>query len=76
MRVKKRARAGGGDLPLIISDHADWPELTATAREIAPRELWITHGEADALIAWASSNSMVARPLEIAGYAGEDQTVQ
>jgi putative mRNA 3-end processing factor len=76
MRVKKRARAGGGDLPLIISDHADWPELTTTAREIAPRELWITHGEADALIDWASSNSMVARPLAIAGYAGEDHTVQ
>lgn len=75
MRVKKRARAGGGDLPLIISDHADWPELTATALEIAPRELWITHGESDALIDWASTNSMVAHPLSIAGYAGEDHTV-
>jgi putative mRNA 3-end processing factor len=76
MRVKKRARAGGGDLPLIISDHADWPELTTTAREIAPRELWITHGEADALMAWAATTGMVARPLAIAGYAGEDHTVQ
>jgi len=76
MRVKKRARAGGGDLPLIISDHADWPELTSTALDIAPRELWITHGAEDALIAWAAVNSMVARPLAIAGYSGEDPTVQ
>ena len=37
MRTRKRARAGGGELPLIISDHADWDELTQTAREIAPQ---------------------------------------
>jgi putative mRNA 3-end processing factor len=72
MRVRKRARAGGGELPLIISDHADWDELTATAREIAPGELWITHGEEAALMHWARANGMSARPLSIKGYGDED----
>ena len=30
MRVRARARQRGVELPLVISDHADWDELTAT----------------------------------------------
>jgi len=30
MRVKQRAKARGVELPLVISDHADWDELTET----------------------------------------------
>lgn len=71
MRVKKRAKAGGGDLPLIISDHADWSELTRTATELSPQQLWITHGEERALIAWAQARGMIARPLSIAARSGE-----
>lgn len=71
MRVQNRARQGGGDLPLVISDHADWSELTRTAEEIAPQELWITHGEEKALIEWATAKGMTARPLSIAGYGAE-----
>ena len=29
MRVRARARQKGVELPLIISDHADWPALCA-----------------------------------------------
>jgi putative mRNA 3-end processing factor len=76
MRVKKRAKSGGGDLPLIISDHADWPELTRTALEVDPGELWITHGEERALVSWATAKGMKARPLSIAGYSGEEQAEQ
>jgi len=72
MRTRKRARSGGGELPLIISDHADWDELTATAREVAPRELWITHGEEAALIHWATTFGIAARPLAIKGYGDEE----
>jgi putative mRNA 3-end processing factor len=28
----------------VLSDHADWDELTLTAQELKPEELWITHG--------------------------------
>ncbi len=71
MRVRARARQSGSELPLIISDHADWDELTATAMELASGELWITHGRADALTRWGGLNGVSARALSMVGY-GED----
>lgn len=68
MRVRSRAKVRGVELPLIISDHADWDELTATVREIAPGELWITHGREDALARWAALEGIAARPLHLVGY--------
>ena len=72
MRTRKRAQQGGGELPLIISDHADWNELTQTILEVSPGELWITYGEEAALIHWAKLNGIAARPLAIKGYGQDD----
>ena len=36
MRIRQRARQRNVELPLIISDHADWDELTMTIRELEP----------------------------------------
>jgi len=72
MRVRARARQGGVELPLILSDHADWDELTATVAELSPGELWITHGREEALARWASLNGVPARPLSLVGYEEED----
>jgi putative mRNA 3-end processing factor len=72
MRVRARARQRAVELPLIISDHADWDELTGTAAEIAPSELWITHGREEALARWAELNGIAARPLSLVGYEDED----
>src|SRR3546814_15676829 len=44
MRVRQHARQRMVELPLVISDHADWDELTATIVEVDPQESWITHG--------------------------------
>ena len=33
MRIRQRAKQGGVELPLIISDHSDWDELTDTIVE-------------------------------------------
>lgn len=71
MRTRKRAKAANVDLPLIVSDHADWHELTQTIEEVAPGELWITHGEEAALVHWATAKGIRARPLSIAGYGDE-----
>lgn len=68
MGVRQRAKQRGVELPLILSDHADWDELTATVREIAPGELWITHGRDDALARWAELEGVAARPLQLVGY--------
>src|SRR5678816_3120406 len=39
MRIRQRARQSNIELPLVISDHADWDELTCTIKEPAPREV-------------------------------------
>ena len=48
MRVRQRARQRNVELPLVISDHADWDELTQTVSEVDPHETWITHGREEA----------------------------
>ena len=68
MRIRQRAKQRGVELPLVISDHADWDELTATIKEIAPGEVWITHGRDDALARWATLEGILARPLRLVGY--------
>ncbi|MEG3181461.1 ligase-associated DNA damage response exonuclease [Sphingomonas sp. LT1P40] len=72
MTVRQRARQRNVELPLIMSDHADWDELTRTIQEIAPRELWVTHGREDALVHWCQQRQIKARALELAGYEDED----
>ena len=49
MRVRQRAKSRGVELPLVISDHADWNELNATIDEVGAPEVWVTHGQEDAL---------------------------
>jgi putative mRNA 3-end processing factor len=73
MRVRARARQRGVELPLIISDHADWTELTATVEEIRPQELWITHGREEALARWAELKGIASRPLRLVGYEDDQE---
>jgi putative mRNA 3-end processing factor len=73
MRVRARARMRGVELPLILSDHADWDELVATVRDVDPEELWITHGREEALIRWAELEGRAARALNLVGYEDEDE---
>jgi putative mRNA 3-end processing factor len=72
MRVRQRARQRNVELPLVVSDHADWDELTATLREIAPAEVWVTHGREDALVHWCATHQIKARALALVGYEDED----
>ena len=67
MRVRGRARQRGVELPLIISDHADWNELTQTIAEVNPAETWITHGREEALLRWCELNQRRARALAMVG---------
>ncbi len=72
MRVRQRARQRGVELPLILSDHADWDELTQTLTEIAPKEVWVTHGREDALVHWCMTRQIKARALDLVGFEDED----
>src|SRR6202011_1519884 len=58
MRVRARARQLGVELPLVISDHADWDGLTSTIAATGAPEIWVTHGEADALMHWRTQRGL------------------
>ncbi len=73
MQIRQRVRQRGVELPLQISDHADWNELTDTIREVGAQEVWITHGRDDALMRWAALNGIKARPLRLVGYDDEGE---
>jgi putative mRNA 3-end processing factor len=73
MRVRARGRQRGVELPLIISDHADWDELTLTLSELRPEEVWITHGREEGLMRWCALNGLFARALSMVGYEDEDE---
>ncbi len=68
MRVRARARQRGAELPLVISDHADWDDLCRTIVETGAKEIWVTHGTEDALVHWCKKQGLLARPLSLIGY--------
>ena len=71
MRVRARARQRGADLPLIISDHADWPELLRTIEDVQAPEIWVTHGREDALVHQLTKMGRKARALAMIGFEEE-----
>ncbi len=71
MRIRQRVKQRGVELPLIISDHADWDELTDTIRDTRAGEVWVTHGREEALVRWCELNGIEARPLHLVGYEDE-----
>jgi putative mRNA 3-end processing factor len=73
MRVRARARQRGAELPLIVSDHCDWDELTAVIDHLRPAEVWVTHGREEALVRWCSLAGIPARPLHLVGYEDEPE---
>jgi putative mRNA 3-end processing factor len=72
MRIRQRARQRGVELPLIISDHADWDELLQTIGEVEAPEIWVTHGREEALIHAATAMGKRARALALVGYEDEE----
>jgi putative mRNA 3-end processing factor len=73
MRVRQRARQRMVELPLVISDHADWDELTSTISAVNPRETWITHGSEDGLLRWCELHQRNARALHLVGRDLEEE---
>jgi putative mRNA 3-end processing factor len=76
MRVRQRARLRGVELPLVISDHADWDALNATIDEVGAPEVWVTHGRDDALVHAMAQRGIRGRALHLVGLGeGEDEEV-
>ena len=72
MRVRGRARMKGVELPLVISDHADWAELTSTCLEVGAGEVWVTHGREEALVHWLEQRQVRAKALHLVGKEDDD----
>ncbi len=68
MSVKGRARQSLVELPLVISDHADWNELRTTIADTGAGTIWVTHGREDALVYYCSQQGLRAEPLNIQGF--------
>lgn len=73
MRVRQRAKASGVELPLVISDHADWDELLATVEDVQAPEIWVTHGAEAALIHQLGKMDKRGRALSLIGYGDESE---
>lgn len=72
MQIRARAKQRLVELPMVISDHADWDDLTATMKETGAGEIWVTHGREEALVHYASLNGMKARALSLLGYEEDE----
>ena len=68
MQIRQRAKQSGVELPLILSDHADWADLIRTIDDVAPAEVWVTHGREEALIRALALKGVKARALSLIGY--------
>ena len=68
MRVRARARQKGVELPLVISDHCDWPGLIATVAATGAEEIWVTHGREEALVHQIGLMGKRGRALALIGY--------
>jgi putative mRNA 3-end processing factor len=73
MRIRARARQSAIELPLVISDHADWNGLTSTVAATGASEIWVTHGAEEALVRWCELGGLKAQPLHLLGYGDEDE---
>ncbi len=73
MQVRARARQRGAEVPLVISDHADWDDLLKTCAETQASKVWITHGREDALAFALSKQGQEAIPLRLSGREEESE---
>jgi putative mRNA 3-end processing factor len=72
MQIRARSKQRRAELPIIISDHCDWPELLQTISQVNPSEVWVTHGREEALVHQAQSMGYKAKALSLVGYEEEE----
>jgi putative mRNA 3-end processing factor len=72
MQVRARARQQGAELPLTISDHADWDELLQTVEDVQAGTVWVTHGREEGLVHALLKRGVQARALSLAGREEEE----
>ena len=72
MQVKARAKQRGVEVPLILSDHADWTDILQTIEEVNPKQTWVTHGNEEALLHYLHTQGRSAQALSMIGFERAD----
>ena len=67
MNIKQRVKQSLIEIPLVISDHADWNELTKTILNSGAENIWVTHGREEGFVHWCTRKGLNAKPLSIKG---------
>ncbi len=71
LSIKQRVKQNRVEIPLIISDHSDWTELTETIINSKAEKVLVTHGNEEGLVYWSKKRGLVAEPLSIMGRGEE-----
>ncbi|MBV6631466.1 MAG: ligase-associated DNA damage response exonuclease [Alphaproteobacteria bacterium] len=71
MTVRQRAKQRGVELPLVLSDHADWDELCQTFEDVDAPEIWVTHGREEAIVHHCQLHGRKAKALALVGFEEE-----
>ena len=72
MSIKQRAKQSLVELPLIISDHADWNELTQYIKLTGAENVYVTHGREEAIVHWCKMNKINGLALSLSGREDEE----
>ena len=72
MTIRQRIKQKNINLPIIISDHADWNELTETIKEVSPENVLVTHGREEALLSFLKKKGYNCGSLNLLGFEDED----
>ena len=72
MTIKQRIKQKNINLPIVISDHADWKELTDTIKEVSPEKVLVTHGRDEALLSFLNKKGYKCESLNLLGFEDED----
>ena len=72
MTIRQRIKQKNINLPIIISDHADWNELTETIKEVSPENILVTHGREEALLSFLKKKGYNCGSLNLLGFEDED----
>ncbi len=67
LSIKQRVKQNQIEIPLVISDHSDWNELTETIKNTEAEKILLTHGNEDGLVHWCKKKGLDAQPLSIQG---------
>ncbi|MFL2661777.1 MAG: ligase-associated DNA damage response exonuclease [Alphaproteobacteria bacterium] len=73
MRIRQRIKQKNIELPLIISDHADWNEILSTVNQVEPKEVLVTHGREEALVDYLNNNKYKSSALNLIGFEDENE---